>query len=160
MARLMNTPKTLRIDTIAHYRAMLDALPQAVCIIDSELCLRDRNETFVRMFGNLQSPCYRLLYNRDEPCPCCLFCRVQQTGEAAVREVRTEIQGNPRYFRISATPLGDSQPGSGFRILYSIEDITSRAVAEKTIGDYNTMLETTARETILRLRSTERKFAI
>ena len=142
----MNFDPPIDLNT-AH--SILDFLPMGVCVLNGERKIQWVNDRIVHRFRikkNIMSGeelCYREIFRKAEPCPDCPALKTIKSGRMEHGEVKSEHNGEVKYYLVTATPLRKEQSEGNTLIIETIQDITVQRKAEeelRRLNDFNTAI--------------------
>jgi PAS domain S-box-containing protein len=129
--------------------SILDFLPMGVCVLNGERKIQWVNDRIVHRFRikkNIMSGeelCYREIFRKAEPCPDCPALKTIKSGRMEHGEVKSEHNGEVKYYLVTATPLRKEQSEGNTLIIETIQDITVQRKAEeelRRLNDFNTAI--------------------
>ncbi len=127
----------------AKLRGILEAMDDAVCIIDQQHQIVYTNPAFVQQFGLVEGrPCYEYFHGRSDACPWCRNAQVF-TGRSLHGEWSSERDG--RAYEVSETTL-PNEDGTLSK-LGILRDVTARREAEAALASRTRELETVMENT-------------
>ncbi len=124
------------LDTV---RSILDFLPMGVYVVDGERRIQWANHrTRHRFCMEKDFPwgdphCYQSLFKRESPCADCPAMRTLKTGRTEYEEIKSEHQGELKYYLVTATPLRRDRSASQTLIIETIQDITDQKRADEAL---------------------------
>ncbi|HHK60840.1 MAG TPA: PAS domain-containing protein, partial [Desulfobacterales bacterium] len=124
--------------------AILDLLPEPVCVIDKDYTITFANRALIELCGGKEQLIGRKCHEASHLCPCpcadppqdtCPHRRVFATGNAVrQRYVHRPRKGEPRVFDITSTPIPGPN-GGPVQIVQVMRDISDQARAERCLEE-------------------------
>ena len=142
---LKNAEMALKI-AAAKWSATFDAVPDAICILDTEQRIQLSNKGMSRLFNKevadmIGRRCYEVVHGRSKPIPDCPFLRMKKslTRESLIWSV------DQRWFEVTVDPMFN-QEGSLTGGVHVAREITARKQMEDKLKSseerYRTIIET------------------
>lgn len=107
-------------------QAILDGITDVMAVVSFNFTMLSVNHLFGEVFGQ-EDPkgafCYRVLRNRESPCPDCPLVIARETNRMCRRLQIYSLGGKNRQFEITASPIRWSG-GRGYRFLLLMRDVT------------------------------------
>jgi PAS domain S-box-containing protein len=119
--------------SLAKWRQLLNAIDDAVYIVNTEHRIVDCNVALAKMFGKapsevIGSPCYTLIHGTSKPIPNCLHKRI---GETKRRETLL-VSMDDRWLQVAVDPLLDEN-NELIGSVHILSDITERKLQEDAL---------------------------
>ncbi|MGQ9843178.1 MAG: PAS domain S-box protein, partial [Spirochaetota bacterium] len=124
------------------YNSLINAIPMAMFIINTDYTIIETNDTFKSLFGikhPLNKKCYELIYFKNYPCEDCVAKRAIATALPITREQNIPCFGQSRFFKYIASPIS-APSGNITAVVNILEDITTRIIAERKIEKFSLAL--------------------
>jgi PAS domain S-box-containing protein len=144
-----------------HYRleAVTDSIGSGFVIISKDYRVLWANKFIKQLKGDTEGKlCFATLNDLSAPCPDCGVKKVFEQGIAADSHeyTSTNIQGNPYWVEIIATPIKnkDGHISSAVEIVF---DITEKKSMQRKLADYSQNLENLVDERTEQLKQTQAK---
>jgi signal transduction histidine kinase len=133
-------------------RSILDAMDDAVYIVNQQYAIEYANPALERAFGPMNAQqCYACLYERSDVCPWCPNELVWQ-GQSVRRE---QIGKGGKTYEVFDTPLENADGTTVKLAIY--HDVTARKQAEDDILKHNRELATLSRR-LVEIQESERRY--
>lgn len=133
--------------------SILNSMVDQVYLVDERFNLIFANKTLMKKVGNIKKgdKCYKILYNRDSPCP---FCKWNEVKKGFT--VRWELRNKAgETYDVISTPL--KNPKGGLLSLVILRNISKRKKIEEELREEREKLKTSnekLKETIKHLQDT------
>jgi PAS domain S-box-containing protein len=127
-------------------RLILDVLPMGLYVLNGERKIQWVNRRAAHWFQKKNIPyynktcCYKVLFKQKEPCSNCPVLRTINSGRMEHAEIKSEYDGETKYYYVTATPLQKEQSDKGMLIIETVQDITNYKKAEedlRRLNDFN-----------------------
>lgn len=82
-------------------------------------------------------PCYSTILGNENRCEGCACLRTFETGKSEYLEIRKDHEGEPRYYRLTATPLRKKGQRSFSKVIEMAQDITAQRRTEDDLRRLN-----------------------
>ena len=144
---------------------LLNSVPHAITIINSDRLIIHSNqkakELFPEIANNTAIPCSGILCseNNNASCGNCIIYSTFNQGKPLTREVTISNSKKERNYKFITSIIPDEK-SQAQNILLSIEDITSRKIAEQKIANYSFALEEHNIRNIYDLHEKEKKLSV
>ncbi|NIA09700.1 MAG: PAS domain S-box protein, partial [Nitrospiraceae bacterium] len=117
------------------YRSRLEAIfshmEDLICVANPNYTIEVINEKMARLVGSkkTEQPCYKIIRNRDTPCPECHFPEVR--NGKVVKTLLQSPYGNNKTYDLIAAPL-ENEDGS-FSMLSVLRDVTEDIATQEAL---------------------------
>jgi len=119
--------------SLAKWRQLLNAIDDAVYIVNTEHRIVDCNVALAKMFGKapseiIGSPCHKLIHGSSKPIPNCLHKRIAET----MRRETLVVPMDDRWLQVAVDPLLD-EANELLGSVHILSDITERKEQEQAL---------------------------
>ena len=112
------------------FEAIIAALGDAISMQDKQYRVLYQNDVHRRLRGDcMGKPCYEAYMLKNDVCPGCQLALAFADGGVHTAERRVQLQGEDRYFEITASPVRDAS-GEIVAGLELVRDVTARKRTE------------------------------
>lgn len=135
---------------LKNWRALLDAMPEMVLLINRNFTVEYLNPSAVRLFGNIVGQtCHKGLYYSETPCDCAICPVLMGTSENSFHEKKI----NEVHVEFSFVPFHGYNSES--LVMVIMRDVTSRKEKEAEIAQFHENIESILQNKILKLNESE-----
>ena len=130
-------------------RSILDLLPMGLYVLNRERNIQWVNKRALHWFqkGNIlhysEMCCYKEVFKRKRPCRDCPVLKTLKSGRMEYTEIKSEYEGESKYYYVTATPLKKEHGDKETLIIETVQDITNYKKAEEDLrhlNDFNTAI--------------------
>jgi PAS domain S-box-containing protein len=123
------------------WASAFDSIPDVICILDKNYRILKSNRALSTNFGVsveeiFSQPCYRVLWNREEPCE---ECPHRETIETDLPSYKEWNHGSRTYLALTS-PIQNTN-GYTDKTVYFMKDVTEEKEKERQIQQYEKMAE-------------------
>jgi len=120
-------------------RAMLDALPHELYVLNEHLEIEWVNERALERYGTRsvfkrrKARCYREILDRRERCDDCPVVKSFESGKIEIAEIKSSTGDEHRHFLATAVPLGRHRADDTHLVIEMVQDITASKQVEEQL---------------------------
>jgi PAS domain S-box-containing protein/putative nucleotidyltransferase with HDIG domain len=144
-----------------NYKCILDHITAGVMVVDPNLEIIFVNNHIEKLYSKVdfstRPMCYKALRSLNSPCDICKARESMRTGSEYKEEVIQVLDGSPRYWSISTSPMTTST-GQILAAIVVIEDITEKKLEELKTKEINTYLEQKVEERTAKFLEAEDRY--
>lgn len=124
------------------YKCILSSMDSRICVLDCNLEVHWSNEDIIQGSNKTDlrlstKRCHQYLISQETSCYNCLVLRVFETNKDQSVDLEMEIEGRPKYVRLSAKPLRTTPDSKFSYVVETARDITEQKESEITLRKLN-----------------------